>query len=83
MPSTATRAQVSNILFILGAIVIVPSAGIPVEPALVRIDIPVMGAAALACVPIFLSGRRVTRAEGAALVVSYLAYLTYLVLSRG
>jgi len=76
-------SSVYNILFILGAIAIVPSAGIPVEPALVRIDIPVMGAAAIACVPIFLSGRRVTRAEGAALVASYLAYLTCLVVSRG
>lgn len=76
-------SSVYNILFILGAIVIVPSAGIPVETALIRIDIPVMGAAAIACVPIFLSGRRVTRMEGAALVASYLAYLTYLVAARG
>ncbi len=42
-----------------------------------------MGAAAIACVPIFLSGRRVTRAEGAAFVTAYLAYLAYLVIARG
>ncbi len=76
-------SSVYNILFILGVTALAPAAGIPVEPALVRIDIPVMGAAALACVPVFLSGRRVTSAEGAAFVAAYFAYLAYLVVARG
>ncbi len=42
-----------------------------------------MSAAAIACIPVFLSGRRVSRAEGGAFVAAYLAYLTYLVVARG
>ncbi|MGS1097054.1 calcium/sodium antiporter (plasmid) [Aquamicrobium terrae] len=76
-------SSVYNILFILGITALAPSTGISVEPALVHIDIPVMGAAAIACVPIFLSGRQVTRAEGTAFVTAYLAYLAYLVIARG
>ena len=60
-----------------------PAGGIVVEPALIHVDIPVMSAAAIACIPVFLSGRRVSRAEGGAFVVAYLAYLTYLVVARG
>ena len=62
---------------------LVPSSGIGVEPELIRIDIPVMGMAALVCVPIFLSGRRVSRMEGAAFVAAYMIYMTYLLVARG
>lgn len=51
-----------------------------VSPELVRIDIPVMVLAA--CVPVFLSGRRVTRLESGLFVAAYVGYLCYLVLAR-
>jgi len=76
-------SSVYNILFILGMTAMTPAGGIAVEPALIRVDIPVMSAAAIACIPVFLSGRRVSRAEGGAFVAAYLAYLTYLVVARG
>ncbi|MGB3834391.1 MAG: calcium/sodium antiporter [Mesorhizobium sp.] len=76
-------SSVYNILFILGMTAMAPAGGIVVEPALIHVDIPVMSAAAIACIPVFLSGRRVSRAEGGAFVVAYLAYLTYLVVARG
>ena len=41
-----------------------------------------MTAVTLACVPVLVSGRRVTRLEGALFVGAYIAYLTYLVLTR-
>ncbi|MCC6205029.1 MAG: calcium/sodium antiporter [Hyphomicrobiales bacterium] len=76
-------SSVYNILIILGVTALVPSSGIGVEPELIRIDIPVMGMAALVCVPIFLSGRRVSRMEGAAFVAAYMIYMTYLLVARG
>ena len=72
-----------KILAILGTTALVPGNGIAVEPDLIRIDIPISALAALACIPIFLTSRRVTRIEGALFVCAYLAYLTYLVIVRG
>lgn len=75
-------SSVYNILFVLGATCLVPSSGVAVERALVRVDIPVMAAVTLLCVPVFVSGRRVTRVEGALFVAAYVAYLAYLLLTR-
>lgn len=75
-------SSIYNILFILGITCLVPSAGVAVEPDLIYIDIPVMTAVALVCVPVFLSGRQVTRFEGGAFVVAYVTYLVYLIVSR-
>jgi cation:H+ antiporter len=74
---------VYNIAFILGVTVLVPAGGVAVEPTLLRVDLPVMVAAALACIPVFASGRTVTRTEGALFVGAYLAYFAYLLLVRG
>lgn len=71
-----------NILFVLGATSLVPSSGVPVERVLVRVDIPVMAAVTLLCVPVFMSGRRVTRVEGGLFMAAYVAYLAYLLLTR-
>lgn len=73
-------SSVYNILFILGVTVVVPSSPVPVAPILTTVDIPVMTAVALVCVPVFWTGRRVSRQEGALFVGAYLAYLSYLVM---
>jgi cation:H+ antiporter len=75
-------SSVYNILLILGVTCLVPPSGIHIDPDLIRVDIPVMTAATLVCVPVLWSGRRVTRLEGALFVGAYIAYLTYLVLAR-
>lgn len=75
-------SSIYNILFILGSTALVTADGIPIEPALMTIDIPVMLAATIACVPVFLTGRRIRRLEGAAFVAAYLAYLGYLLVTR-
>lgn len=75
-------SSVYNILFILGVTCIVPDSGIQVGRALILIDIPLMTAVALLCVPVFISGRRVTRLEGALFVSAYAAYLAYLIAAR-
>lgn len=73
---------VLNILVILGITVASVPGGIGIDPQLVRIDIPVMVLAALVCIPVFVTGRRVGRLEGLALVVAYLAYMGYLLAAR-
>jgi cation:H+ antiporter len=69
---------VYNIALVLGITFLAVPQAVQLEPALVRIDIPIMVAATLVCIPIFISGRRVTRAEGGAMVAAYLAYLAFL-----
>lgn len=75
-------SSVYNIVFILGATCLVPAEGVPVAPELIRIDIPVMMAATLACVPVFMTGRCVSRAEAAGFVAGYALYLGYLLVAR-
>lgn len=41
-----------------------------------------MAGVAIACAPVFLTGRNISRLEGAAFVCAYGAYLTYLIASR-
>lgn len=76
-------SSVYNIVFILGITCLVPEDGVSVARELIWIDIPVMAAASLACVPVFLSGRKITRWEGGLFVAAYLVYLTYLIAARG
>jgi len=72
-------SSIYNILFILGVTCLVPAEGLVLPSSLVTVDIPLMVLAVAACIPIFITGRRVSRLEGGAMVVAYLAYLTYLV----
>lgn len=75
-------SSVYNIFVILGLTCLVPAAGIPVSPELVRVDIPVMVAVALLCAPVFYSNSRVSRLEGGLYVATYVGYLGYLLATR-
>ena len=75
-------SSVFNLFLILGVTAMVPRGGIGVEHDLMRIDLPVMLAVAVLCVPVFFSGRRVSRWEGIGFVALYAGYLTYLVAAR-
>jgi cation:H+ antiporter len=75
-------SSVYNILLILGVTCLVAPSGVHVGPDLTRVGLPVMTAVTVACVPVFVSGRRVTWLEGVLFVGGYVAYLTYLVLTR-
>jgi cation:H+ antiporter len=70
-----------NILGCLGLSGIVAADGLPIAPALINFDMWVMIATALACLPIFLTGREIARWEGAIFVAYYVAYATYLILA--
>jgi cation:H+ antiporter len=69
-----------NILGVLGVASIVSPNGIPVSEAALSLDIPIMIAASVACLPIFFTGHRIARWEGALFFLYYLAYIAYLVL---
>lgn len=75
-------SSVFNLLLILGITAVVPAGGLAVEQDLIRVDLPVMVAVALLCVPVFYSGRRVSRAEGLGFMALYGAYLAYLLTAR-
>jgi cation:H+ antiporter len=65
---------------VLGASALVSPRGIAVDPGALRLDIPVMIAASVACLPIFFRGYRIVRWEAALLLGHYIAYVVYLVL---
>jgi cation:H+ antiporter len=55
--------------------------GLAIAPSLLAFDIWVMLAAALACVPVFMTGREIARWEGGVFLGYYIAYVTYLILA--
>ena len=69
-----------NILMVLGATAVVSPAPLAVSPSLLAVDLPLMVAAAVACLPILYTGARVDRREAVLLLGFYVAYLGYLVL---
>jgi len=54
--------------------------GLVLAPSVMAVDIWVMLAVTLACLPIFLSGREIARWEGGVFLAYYVAYVTYLIL---
>jgi cation:H+ antiporter len=75
-------SSVFNLTLILGLPVLIANGSGPIDPHLLRIDLPIMVAVSLLCVPLFLTGRRLSRWEGALLVVGYVVYLSYLIVVR-
>ncbi len=74
-------SSVFNLLGILGIAALVTPGGLSVAPALVNFDIPVMIAVAFACLPIFATGHRIARWEGAMFLGYYMVYVAYLILA--
>lgn len=71
-----------NILIILGLTAVASPAGIGVEHAFIRVDLPVMVASFALCVPAFVTGRRLSRIEGGVGVALYVGYISWLLFSR-
>ncbi|MCL4859463.1 MAG: calcium/sodium antiporter [Caldilineaceae bacterium] len=70
-----------NLLSILGFASMATPGGMAVAQSVLRFDMIVMLAVALACLPIFFSGWQIARWEGWLFFGSYIAYTTYLVLN--
>jgi cation:H+ antiporter len=57
------------------------SAGLTLAPSVLSFDLWVLLAVTLACLPIFVTGREISRWEGVVFLLYYLAYTAYLVLA--
>lgn len=75
-------SSVFNLTLILGLPVLISNGSGPIDPHLIRIDLPIMVAVSLFCIPLFLSGKRLSRWEGVLLVIGYAVYLTYVIVVR-
>ncbi len=71
-----------NILGCLGLSGIVSGdLGLAMPAAILNFDIWVMIAVALACLPVFMTGREIARWEGGVFIMYYAAYVAYLILA--
>jgi cation:H+ antiporter len=75
-------SSIYNICAILGVTVVVAPRGVAVPDEVLAADLGLLVAAAAAAVPVFLSGKRISRVEGALFVASYGGYLAWLLLTR-
>ena len=74
-------SNISNILVVLGIAGLFVPEGIPVQNALLRFDLLIVIAASIACLPIFFTGHKISRWEGALFFGLYISYITYLFLA--
>lgn len=70
-----------NILCVLGVTASVSPEALPVPPQALAFDIPVTLAAAIICLPIFFTKMEISRWEGVLMLVLYITYVSYLVMS--
>ncbi|WP_322793872.1 calcium/sodium antiporter [Bellilinea sp.] len=69
-----------NLLGVLGLTALVTPGGVVIPESARQLDLPVMTAVAVACIPIFFSGTKILRREGALFFFYYIAYTAYLIL---
>ena len=79
----AVGSNLFNILAVLGITASVSPSSIPIPDGALSLDIPVMIAVAIACLPIFWNGYALLRWEGWIFLIYYVAYLGWLVLDSG
>lgn len=70
-----------NICVVLGLAGVLSTDGVPVAPAAVAFDIPLMIAAALALLPVAFTGLAIARWEGGLFLALYVAYTAYVLLA--
>jgi cation:H+ antiporter len=73
-------SNVFNLLAVLGITGLVAPGGIGVAKGALDFDLPVMVAVTVACLPIFFTGSRIARREGALFLGYYIAYTAYVLL---
>jgi len=77
---TVIGSNIFNLLAVLGLSALAVPGGIAVPHAALVFDLPLMVAVSVACLPLFVSDRGISRAGGALLFGYYIAYTVYLVL---
>ena len=76
----AIGSNLFNLLAVLGVTASVSPNVIPVAQGAIQVDIPVMIAVAVACLPIFANGHVLARWEGALFFLFYIGYIAWLIL---
>jgi cation:H+ antiporter len=79
----AIGSNLFNILAVLGATALISPNALAVPAGALSLDLPVMIAVAIACLPIFANGYALLRWEGVLFLAFYAAYLIWLVLDSG
>lgn len=74
-------SNIFNVLAVLGISALASPTALAVSDSLLDFDMIVMIAVSIACLPIFFTGHRVARWEGAVFLAYYAAYTTHLVLA--
>lgn len=74
-------SNIFNILYILGLSAMIGKGGLDVANTVLMFDLPVMIATAVACLPIFFTGKKLDRWEGVVFLGYYVAYTVYLILA--
>jgi cation:H+ antiporter len=72
-------SNIFNLLAVLGLTAVVAPDGVPVPPAALTFDIPVMIVVALACLPVFFPAGMIDRWEGGVFLLYYVIYGTFVV----
>lgn len=75
-------SSVFNIALILGPTVLIAPATVPVPSDVLALDLVLLVASAVVCVPVFLTQRKLSRVEGAAFVATYVTYMVWLLTTR-
>lgn len=76
-------SNIFNVLLILGLSCAVSPRDLQVAPNALQVDIPVMIAVSIACLPIFFTRGTIDRWEGFLFIFYYCAYTAYLILRAG
>jgi len=74
-------SSIFNLLGGLGLAALWTSGGLAIPTSALRLDFPVLIAAAAGCLPVFLLGRLLPRWGGALSITFYIAYVSYLVMN--
>jgi len=76
----AIGSNLFNLLAVLGITAAIAPNPLPVAQSALQVDLPVMIAVAVACLPIFANGYVLSRWEGIVFLVGYAGYLAWLVI---
>jgi len=72
-------SNLMNLMVVLGITAMLVPGGIHVPSSALAFDLPVMLVVSLAAMPIFFTGGRISRAEGALFLFYYVAYTTFVI----
>jgi len=73
-------SNIFNILVVLGAASLF-TGDINAAPIAIKFDIPLMFGTSVLCLPIFFTGRRISRIEGGLFLFIYIAYISFLIIN--